>query len=1206
MNPHLLLGVVLTSLPLAAQNAWRFDMGQARSPVASGFTRVTETTSYAPTQGYGWTLAPQAAYDRTATSPNIQTTLDPTLIRDGNGSRSDMTFRLDVPNGTYHVEAYLGDLGTLLLPTPHENLDVIAEGVQTVFDVNARTLTQKAVVTSALGGAKRATFVIDVQDGSLDVTFHADGTGTSTNAVLGLVVREHREAPLRYDHTANRIVAAPAFAGAASAFLNALNAGDDAQAEVELGSLADPLLKAWATAWLTGFLTGSESDGNTDWIDAAQALLAPLNRDDPRVATLWQDLADFERGLLYNRLRGYSQNVFPESLGGILLNLNAAVALFEQMDSDLLEPVSSPHAYGSPLFPRAQFLIARNLYSRNTKIGDPAKPYNVYWFSIFQKFAARLTLFPRAANLRVFTWFVQNYAITGGVVGNWPGANDLPNLDPTTAWWSPLAEVTPDPAAPNWANLQRQYVRAYRNAGTWWMETRLHGGELGGGGGDDVEGAGLLALPTIVRRETGNALETGTAVCLDQVLQGPEVNQDQAYFANCGDVEHAAEYTTNPLFILLPTQFGNPEYLEFALRLLRNMDDQEDTAPWSLPINATQRRFRAHRFGANAICGPTRDIPLNVRAVIPGFTVGDYNDLPRLRQLFDEWARAWRDAAMSNALGKPIGIFPSAVEHATGVFGTGGSWWKNGGYYDLQAGAAANYHASVYTLLLSAYQNSTATDRHVLLQPILAATNLVDDFLRGLLTNTQEGGDAWTADVLKNTIAKCAFHAKPFLLADPVLALTPQDAARIDRVIDAYAPSYLKFRNQTGPGPKDKSSIEATFADAVAWMRYLWVLGTSSVTYTDRIYVMTKGSHGLQYSCTSGGDFDITPTFPITWSNPDPQNGELDLAILVTDVDTTSLKVLLHSFENTPRDVDLTIWRQLEFGSYTLRIGTDANHDDVMDGAPHTVIPFTFDHKGKTVRIPQLPVGALQVLELHQVTPLPGSANLLPDPAISAADLVDLGQGVVQVTVHNLGSAGLGGGTRLDVYDRDVLVGSHVLGRIQAPFDFTPRPLTLQVPFNPVYPNSLLRVVLTPPAGVEQITTLNDEASVPFQASAPAIAIENHTAFGTFDVVLDSPIDPLDGYWIGVSWTGTSPGIPLSPAITLPITLDVVTLWSLDPAYGLFSGSLGLLDAQGRGTLHATIPMHPLTIGTTFYFAGVTFDAHIIPRATSGAIRITL
>ena len=39
------------------------------------------------------------------------------------------------------------------------------------------------------------------------------------------------------------------------------------------------------------------------------------------------------------------------------------------------------------------------------------------------------------------------------------------------------------------------------------MATRLRQGELGGGGGDDVEGAGLLSLPTIARTEPGNPLE---------------------------------------------------------------------------------------------------------------------------------------------------------------------------------------------------------------------------------------------------------------------------------------------------------------------------------------------------------------------------------------------------------------------------------------------------------------------------------------------------------------------------------------------------------------------------------------------------------------------------------------------------------------------------------------------------------------------------
>ena len=121
---------------------------------------------------------------------------------------------------------------------------------------------------------------------------------------------------------------------------------------------------------------------------------------------------------------------------------------------------------------------------------------------------------------------------------------------------------------------------------------------------------------------------------------------------------------------------------------------------------------------------------------------------------------------------------------------------------------------------------------------------------------------------LKGSIAKAAFNARSALERDPMLALTANDLARIDRVIDTYAPAYAQFRNQRGPLPRSKAAIETTFADARAWMRYLWVLGTSSVTYTDRIYVIAKGAHALQYSCVSGGDFDVAPTFPITACAP--------------------------------------------------------------------------------------------------------------------------------------------------------------------------------------------------------------------------------------------------------------------------------------------------------------------------------------------------
>ncbi|MBL8897579.1 MAG: hypothetical protein JNM84_08125 [Planctomycetes bacterium] len=1185
---------------LPGQSVRRFDFGPRSGPVAAGFTAVELATSYGAARGYGWTVTPSAEVLRPAPTRQVVHSFDASLLRDAAQSSGEMRFRVDLAPGRWVVVVYFGDLGdptgTRPLLAPLEGLDVLANGALMIDDASARTLARKASTDGALGGYKRASFAIDVPSGALELGFRANA---GTVSAMGVELYPHREAPLAFDHGAGTLVASPSHAAALAPALAAFQAHDYAAMQQALALVADPLARAWGQAWLLGWLTGAEDDVDLALLASTRALLESLAQpDDVRVAELLAELRCFERGAEMNAVRGYSSTIFPASLDDIVFNLCAAAQLFEQMDDDLLR-AEEAQATPSPFFAKAQFLLARNLYSRNTMVGDPATPYNRLWLPILQQgFAPRTALFPRSQELAAFTWFATNFALAGGLVQNWRGIQQLPPLQPAQAWWAPLTEYADHPAAPAWANHQRAYVNGFRAAGRWWMEGRLYDGELGGGGGDDVEGAGLLSLPTLVRTEPGNVLERGVADAMELVLFGAEMNVEQGYFAACGDVEHAGEYTTNPLFALLPTNYGEPRYLEVAMRTLRNFDELADPAPWSQLLAPARRHFRAYNFGATSICGAARDIPLNMRAVIPGFTLQDYAGIPRLDQLFDQLARAWATDALSTAQSKPAGIFPSAVSLANPpVFGTGGSWWLNGGYVDLPSGSA--YHAYLYTLLLSAYQRSTAPDRALLLEPVYRAALLVDDFIQGVLTGTAAGQPRWTADTLKGPIANAAFNARGALAIDPVLALTPADLARIDRVIDTYASPYAKFRNQRGALPRDKSAIEATFADARAWLRYLWPMGTTSVTYTDRIYVFAKGSHQLQYSCVSGGSFDVAPTFPVTWSNPDPAGGELDVAILVSEARPDLFEALLFNFDPRARDVELRVWRGLDLGDYELRLGNDANHDDQLDGSPHTTLPVRLERRGQTLRLPSVPSGVLQIVQLVRLAPLPPAPALRADPALSSHDVRLVSATQLEVLVHNLGNTAVPAGAQLELLQGAQVLATANLPAIPAPLDLTPRSITANLPYAPPQPGApiQLRVLTTAP----QITSFNDAISVLPARPSPTVSIQNVIAFGRFEVQIDSPFDASELYWIGVSGSGTAPGIPLGNGLVMPVNYDAFTAASLEPAYGLFTNAFGVLDAAGRARMQVSLPRLPILVGLRLHFAGATADYGAV-RAVSGAI----
>jgi len=736
------------------------------------------------------------------------------------------------------------------------------------------------------------------------------------------------------------------------------------------------------------------------------------------------------------------------------------------------------------------------------------------------------------------------------------------------------------------------------------MTRRLIDAEIGGGDGDDVEGAAFLGLASVVASEPGNALETGSAAVLDKVLWGPSMNVAEGYFANCGDVEHSAEFSTNPLFILLFSNYGSPKYVEYALRTLRNLDDAHDPVPWTLPDGVGGRHFRAYNLGANSVCGASLDIPLNMRAAVPGFAIGDYSAHPRVLLMFDELARAWAQHALSTAQGKPAGLFPAAVNPAPPyVFGTGGQWWANAGYVDLAGGPF--YHSYVYSLLLSAYARSQAPDRHLFLQPFLQAGLFLHGYRTGTVTGTAVGTPGWAANLLKTVIADALAQARGLMIADPNLALSAADLAKIDVAINVYASAFERHVALPAAGTKSKAAFETTFGNAAALMDYFFVLASSTVSYTDRIYAMTGGSQSVLYgSLTGASTWGILPPSVISWANPDPAAGELDFGALVNDIQSTGLDILLFNFAGQPRDIGLRIWRRLPAGLYEARIGRDLNHDDVMDAPPHTIVPFSLANPGATVVLPSVPSGGLQKVEIRQISPTGGVPALLPDPALSREDLVVGPAGAIAVTVHNLGSAPVVGAA-VELVDNGFVVATAALPTIAAPLDYQAKTATVNLCCASAPPGAPLTVRVTLPPGTVQVTALNDSVTfvppswVPFGAGCPGgngvpalqlvslpelgstFALSAHNLAGNFAFMvvglgaISVPLQPI--------------GLNFGAACTLFVTPDVIAF---------------LPQAAGSASWFMTIPSDPVFAGLHLFNQVAEFGAvSTVSNAGDGEVR---
>jgi hypothetical protein len=138
-------------------SSWSFDFGTAASPVASGYTRVSEASKFATAQGYGWTSSYVQSRDRLKGTE---------LTRDfAMSERGRLSFAASLASGTYDVTLTIGDA-----EYPKRGQSVWLEGQQV------------DTVATAVGQFIQKTYRVNVTDGRLDL----DLRGVNGNSVVVL------------------------------------------------------------------------------------------------------------------------------------------------------------------------------------------------------------------------------------------------------------------------------------------------------------------------------------------------------------------------------------------------------------------------------------------------------------------------------------------------------------------------------------------------------------------------------------------------------------------------------------------------------------------------------------------------------------------------------------------------------------------------------------------------------------------------------------------------------------------------------------------------------------------------------------------------------------------------------------------------------------------------------------------------------------
>jgi hypothetical protein len=116
----------------AAPMTLRFDFGKTTSPVAPGYTQVTEKTRYDPTLGYGFTTLSIQTRDR---GVGTDLTRDFAMVEVGR----PMQFEADVPEGSYDVALTIGDATN---PKPPMRIWIEGVAVDTVATAEGEFITR--------------------------------------------------------------------------------------------------------------------------------------------------------------------------------------------------------------------------------------------------------------------------------------------------------------------------------------------------------------------------------------------------------------------------------------------------------------------------------------------------------------------------------------------------------------------------------------------------------------------------------------------------------------------------------------------------------------------------------------------------------------------------------------------------------------------------------------------------------------------------------------------------------------------------------------------------------------------------------------------------------------------------------------------------------------------------------------------------------
>lgn len=464
-------------------------------------------------------------------------------------------------------------------------------------------------------------------------------------------------------------------------------------------------------------------------------------------------------------------------------------------------------------------------------------------------------------------------------------------------------EVPKEANTPEWASTQWELTNRLKSIVDWWVnEQQDENGEFGGKFGDDVE---ILRWWSPLILSGDQTTYKGWKKLADGVWNSSKVKN--GYAKKPSDVEHSSEFIsdTAPLMVLYNDDPVYADRLAYSSDYFQNL--------WTGYNDEGYRFFKSAWFSSSEIEmeePKNRDVSYNARAAkAVRYYSWKTNDLDTKKALI-EWADAWLNISKSTQKGKPEGIIPPSVEYPSGnINGNEPTWYVANMYWDY---FDWNGSRGILDQLLFTW---TFTGEDKYLDPLMVHLDLVKEYKGELGTENNEfeiGSREWVAYELGTS--------DNFWNVVENWRLLSGDTS-YDNLILEHGSDLIKYRIT-----KNEKYLVAAMEPYLETVRYNKPMLTSEVIHTDRVYIKEPKEREagiLQGMITGfGADESASPYIAVSW-----ENASRDITYLVTDSDSSSLKIKLYSFSENEEDLTMRLW-QLSKGKYVFTQSIQGNQEE--------------------------------------------------------------------------------------------------------------------------------------------------------------------------------------------------------------------------------------------------------------------------------------